>query len=206
MALLVLILLAMPPVRAMFESFMPLHMLVQLPLLAVLGVLVAQPLRARLAARLDRHDPYGIALLLIAVFMVAFWMLPRSLDAALDGLTMEAFKFVSIPLFIGIPLALAWQRLPLVARAFVYGNFLSMLAVLGWLYLAAPVRLCNYYADGEQTVTGKLLLLIALCGLLFWFWRALRGDASHHTHRSSSHDEGRRHRGGSRSRSICDIN
>lgn len=175
-ALLVLAVLALPPARAVLESYMPLHMLVQLPLLAVLGFVAGQTLRPRLAGLLDRYDPHGIALLLFAVFMIAFWMLPRSLDAAIDGLVMEAFKFVSIPLLIGVPLALAWRRLPLVARAFVYGNFLSMLAVLGWLYLAAPVRLCNYYADGEQVITGKLLLLIALSGLLSWFWQALRGD------------------------------
>jgi Na+/citrate or Na+/malate symporter len=170
------LLLALPPLRGLLESAMPLHMLVQLPLLALVGVLAGLRLRARLAAVLDRHDPHGIAMLLAAVFMTAFWMLPRSLDAAIETLPMEFFKFTSIPLLIGVPLALAWQRLHPVARAFVFGNFLSMLAVLGWLYLVAPVRLCNYYAVGEQALTGRLLLLIALICLLSWCWQALRGD------------------------------
>lgn len=169
------LLLATPLLRDVLESAMYLHMLVQLPLLAVLGALVILPWRKHLSPFQHRHDPRGIALLLLAIFMAAFWMLPRSLDAALETTTIELFKFISLPVLVGMPLVLAWSRLHVIARAFVFGNFLSMLAVLGWLYLAAPVRLCNFYADGEQVVTGKLLLLVALAGLLLWFARAVSG-------------------------------
>jgi len=103
---------------------------------------------------LERFDRHGIATILAALFTLAFWMLPRSLDAAL-----------------------AWPRLPGVARGFVFGNLLSMLAVLGWLYLAAPVRVCNFYLTGDQSLTGKGLLLLAAAGGLYWLVSAFSGGS-----------------------------
>ena len=76
-------------------------------------------------------------------------MLPRALDAALTNPLTEAAKFVSLPALVGLPLALAWQRLPIIGRGFILTNVISMLAVLGWLYIAAPVRICNNYLVGS---------------------------------------------------------
>ena len=45
-----------------------------------------------------------------------------------------------------------------------------MLAVLGWLYIVAPVRVCNNYLVNQQTVAGWLL--VAIAGLLFLAWTA----------------------------------
>ncbi len=161
--------------RTLFESSMPTHMLLQLPLLACAGVMFGSSLRPCADRLQDRFDPGGYALLLVALFMALFWMLPRSLDASIEYLAFDAIKLVTIPLLIGVPLALAWPRLHVIAQAFVFGKFISMLAVLGWLYLAAPVRVCNYYAADEQSMTGRLLLAIALALLLTWFFRVFTG-------------------------------
>ena len=124
---------------------------------------------------LERFDRHGIATILAALFTLAFWMLPRSLDAALADPFVDALKFLSVPALIGLPVALVWPRLPGVARGFVFGNLLSMLAVLGWLYLTAPVRVCNFYLIGDQSLTGKGLLLLAAAGGLYWLVSAFSG-------------------------------
>ncbi|WP_206609553.1 hypothetical protein [Thiohalobacter thiocyanaticus] len=173
----VYLLLATPPLRDWLEAGMVMHMLVQLPLLAGLGVLAVRRLPARLRNRLDRCNAAGVPLTLLALFAIAFWMLPRSLDAALNQPAMELAKFVSLPLLVGAPLALSWRRLPAVGRGFLWSNLLSMLVVLGWLYSAAPVRVCTNYLVDQQQLLGRGLLLLAL-GLALWLaGQVLFGDS-----------------------------
>lgn len=154
-------LLAMPSVRELLEARMALHMAVQLPLLAAVGWLLATALPSAVTKPLQSCNEHGIAGTVVAVLVALHWMLPRMLDAALAGGGVEAVKFVSLPLLVGLPLSLSWGRLNSVGRGFVLANLLSMLAVLGWLYLAAPVRVCSFYLIDQQAVLGRTLLGIA---------------------------------------------
>jgi hypothetical protein len=47
-------------------------------------------------------------------------------------------------------------------RGFVIANVLPMWAVVGWLYLAAPVRVCNFYLVEDQAVAGAGLLAASI--------------------------------------------
>jgi hypothetical protein len=67
-------------------------------------------------------------------------------------------KFVTLPLFVGAPLALSWDRLGFIGRGFVIANVLPMWAVVGWLYVVAPVRLCNFHLVEQQVAAGFGLL------------------------------------------------
>lgn len=174
------LLLAVPPLRGWLEAGMVSHMLVQLPLLVGLGAAAVAWLPAGWRRRLDGCNAAGLPLTLLAVFAAAFWMLPRSLDAALNGPAMEAAKFLSLPLLVGMPLALSWHRLPVIGRGFLWSNLISMLVVLGWLYSAAPVRVCTNYLVDQQQLLGRSLLLLAL-GLALWLaGRVLFGGGPGH--------------------------
>lgn len=155
------LLMASPMLRAYMESFMVGHMLVQMPLLVTIGFFAAALLPMHLRGWLQQFNGGGVPFALLAVFASAFWMLPRSLDGALTLWEMEAAKFITLPLLIGMPLALSWQRLSTPARGFIWSNLLSMLIVLGWLYTVAPIRICNSYLVGQQQLLGKSLLLLA---------------------------------------------
>lgn len=176
-------LLATPPVRALLESLMAAHMLVQLPLLAALGAYAVQLLPAGLRLRLDACNGGGVPFTLLALFAAAFWMLPRSLDGALNHDHLELAKFISLPLLLGAPLALSWRRLTAVGRGFLWSNLLSMLIVLGWLYSVAPIRVCTNYLVDQQALLGRSLLFLAaalallLAGRLFIGGRARRDAA-----------------------------
>jgi hypothetical protein len=167
--------LALPPLRAGLESEMALQMTVQLPLLAVVGGLIARGLRGCEPRWLRDADRYGLPGTIFAIFSLAVWMLPRSLDGALADPLVEAAKFVSLPLFLGLPLASSWQRLPGLGRGFLAANFLSMLGTLGGLYLAAPVRLCAYYRLDQQQASGRALIALAVGIGLFALFAALFG-------------------------------
>lgn len=160
--------LLIPAIRIWLESSMTTHMLLQIPLLVATGFATSRLLPENLQSRLLNTVGGALPCLVIAIFASSFWMLPRSLDAALVNPFTEIGKFLSIPLFIGMPLALAWRRLSILGRGFVWANFYSMLAVLGWLYIAAPVRVCNSYLVNEQVSTGWLMVKLAL--LLFIWW------------------------------------
>jgi hypothetical protein len=144
------------------------HMLVQLPLLALAGALLASPFRASLDRLVDRIDPSGIATALVAVFASGYWMLPRALDSALADPVMEAVKFLSLPLLVGAPVVVCRERLSSIAAGFFVANVLSMWAAAGWLYRAYPARLCNFYLIDDQIRAGDALLWISVTLAALW--------------------------------------
>ena len=159
---LVLVALAVPPVRHALESVMYAHMLVQIPLLAVAGILGASVLPASLKARVREWNRGGVSGTLLALLVSSWWMVPRALDWALASPLMEAAKFTTLPLLVGASIALSWSPLGSMGRGFVVANVLPMWAVVGWLYIAAPVRVCNYYLVDQQVVAGAGLLSAAI--------------------------------------------
>lgn len=160
--------LATPVARTALEAAMSTHMLLQIPLLAAAGVLLARLLPARRQDALLAACGGALPCVVLALFASSYWMLPRALDAALGDPLTEAAKFISLPLLVGLPLALAWRQLTAIGRGFVWTNFISMLAVLGWLYIAAPVRVCNNYLVDDQANAGWLMVKLAV--LLFAGW------------------------------------
>jgi hypothetical protein len=153
-AVILFALLAMPAVRHALERVMFAHMLVQIPLLALVGVIGARAIPPALRERFATWNRGGVSGALLALIASSWWMVPRALDWALASPFMEAAKFVTLPLFVGAPLALSWSPLGRMGRGFVIANVLPMWAVVGWAYIVAPVRVCNYYLVDQQVVTG----------------------------------------------------
>jgi hypothetical protein len=160
--------LAAQPVRTSLEAAMITHMLVQLPLLALAGALLAFPFRTRLQGLLGRIDPSGIASALLAVLASSYWMLPRALDAALTDPVAETAKILSLPLLVGVTVLGCRKRLSTIATGFFIANVLSMWAAAGWLYRVSPVRLCNSYLIEDQIRAGDALLWISIALALLW--------------------------------------
>src|SRR5262249_10521266 len=77
---------------AWLESDMARHMLVEFPLLAALGAGLAQVL----AFDLKPVDRYGLTGWTFASLVLAFWMIPAALDAALGSAAMNAVKYASV--------------------------------------------------------------------------------------------------------------
>ena len=146
--------LATPWLRDGLEDVMALHMLVQIPLLAIAGALATIGMPRRWRERIDEWNRRGLAGTLLALLASSWWMVPRALDLALASPAMEIFKFASLPVLVGAPIALSWRALGPVGRGVVIGNVLPMWAVVGWLYVAAPVRVCNYYLVDQQVTAG----------------------------------------------------
>jgi hypothetical protein len=162
-----LIILAVPPVRQVMEGDMALHMLLQFPLILLAGWLLARGLSEQARAILHKWNHAGIAGLLLSSIVLMYWMIPRALDMVLSSSILECCKFLTMVLA-GVALELSWRTSGVIVRGFFLGNVLPMMMVAGWLYVAAPVRICNAYLVDDQSRTGSGLLALAIAGSLIW--------------------------------------
>lgn len=168
LSLMLMLILIIPPVREKLEMSMTTHVALQLGGLAIAGWFMGAALRRRVAHVSRILNSNGLCGLAICLFAALFWMLPRTLDDALGDPRIEVAKFLTIPLLVGFPLALSWPCLSPIMRGFLKASLISKLMVLGWIYAAAPVRLCTSYFQSDQIILGELLVLLA--GVLAVAW------------------------------------
>src|SRR5580765_5213881 len=103
--------LALAGMREALERVMATHMLVQIPLLGLAGALAATGLKPEWKRRIDAWNLGGVSGIVLALIASSWWMVPRALDLALASPAMELTKLVTLPLFVGAPLALSWNHL-----------------------------------------------------------------------------------------------
>lgn len=176
------IVLALPPLRALLEASMSLHMLAQFPLLMLGGFLLAGHVPAAWSARLQRWNAYGISGLVLVALVLSLAMIPRLLDLALVDPAIEAAKWLAL-VAAGAALRGSWQRAGLVVQGFFLFNVLPMMGVAGQLYQDSPLRLCNAYLLDDQLWLGQALVVIAFAVAFAWmaqlFVVLARRDAGH---------------------------
>jgi hypothetical protein len=160
------ILLLIPPIRSFMESVMVLHMLIQLPMLIVVGYLLGDLLMRKVPHVFSKGNENGVPGIILIFSITMYWMLPRALDEALTFPIHEVFKFISLPL-VGILLADSWRKIKPLGQAFIYFNYLSMFALMAWLYLDSPIQICNNYLVVQQKVLGWGFLLITAFMVLY---------------------------------------
>ena len=139
-----------------------------IPVLVTVGVLAGLSLHPRVVQVIQHYNTGGIPGILLTTFTLAFWMIPRWLDASLTSLIAEWAKYTSLVFLAGVPLQLSWNRLHPIARGVVKIELLSMLFRLGWLYLISPDRLCNNYLLNDQIHLGQGMLLVGAALSLTW--------------------------------------
>jgi len=157
--------LLVPPVRHALEASMTAQMLLQMPLLVYVGWWLRRALPECIVSITAIWNHSGVAGLVLTSVAAAVWMLPRSLDAALALPWVAAAKYLSVPLLIGVPLAVSWPRAGFIVRGVFLLEFIATAYRVGWLYLSWPERLCSNYLLGDQQRLGEYLVLIgaALC-------------------------------------------
>lgn len=172
-ALALLCLLALPGARQFLEASMTRHMLVQFPLLALTGFLLARALPPRWLVAMNRWNGYGISGLFAVALILAILMIPRVLDLALVDGRVELAKWLAL-LGCGAALRLSWQPAGFLVQGFFLGNVLPMTAVVGYLFESSPVRVCNAYLLDDQARLGQRLIWITAAIALVWLARMTR--------------------------------
>ena len=170
------LLIALTPAGSFLEASLLSHVLVEIPLLIFIGITIGSLMRQRMPRILDS---ISIPCVLLASFTLVFWMIPRWLDASLNDEFVAFIKYTSVPLLIGIPLALCWRNLHPIARGVVKIEFLAMLFRLGWIYLVAPDRLCNNYLLSEQQQLGNMLIILGFLVGMIWLGQVFFISSEH---------------------------
>jgi hypothetical protein len=149
---------------AWLEIDMARHMLLEFPLLMAFGAGLAS---MRVDFLIQGFDRYGLTGWTFASLVVAFWMIPAALDAALAAQVVNCAKYVSF-IAAGFVLRSAMRRSPVVLEAFFIGNLVWMAATVGLVYQTVETQLClNYLADSQQRA-GRGLVVAAIAVLISW--------------------------------------
>lgn len=152
---------AAPPLTDWLKLELARHILAQFPMLLGAGYCFGRVSANRWEVA-RKEAPLGTApALVLAGFSLAFWMMPRWLDAAVDHAPVDTAKLLSLTLLAGFPLGWAWPRVSPLVQLFVWANGVSMLFVMGWFYLSAPYRLCNNYLQSDQATLGLWLMCLS---------------------------------------------
>lgn len=169
--------LAAPGPRAALEQSLVAHALVQMPLLVAVGWLIGAAFRGGEKSAHGDWNRHGLAGALLAAFTVVFWLLPVSMDRAVQAWPWDLAKFLALPILAGVPLARSWWRLPVAGRALIHIQLIPMLVVMGWVYDVAPRRLCSSYRFDQQDTFAEALWLAAAGVAVLGVLRVLRGRA-----------------------------
>lgn len=166
----------LPSAAAFWKSSLPLHVLVQYPLLLGAGVLCGAAVARRRPYKQGELRLEGLAAVLLGCFVMSFWMLPRWVDAAALDASIDTAKVASLVLLVGLPWGWGWYQMEPLARGFLVANGISMLFALGILYRSAPVRLCSAYLLDEQYDLGLGMIAIAAVATSIIAARLMAGD------------------------------
>ncbi|MUV38552.1 hypothetical protein JNUCC1_02406 [Lentibacillus sp. JNUCC-1] len=159
MGFLMYMILILPFVSDWMEARMIVHMLLQMPLLIVAGYWMGKGIIPHTRRFWVKWNAAGGPGILVFVFITMYWMLPRAMDEALVLSHVEWFKFISLPIA-GICLFDSWKKSSGIIKSFVFLNYLSMFALMGWLYIDSPIQLCNNYLETQQRLLGWGFVLI----------------------------------------------
>lgn len=148
------------------------HMLVELPLLFVIGWLSARAGGGPHGQRWRRWQPYRLAMLLAALLATSVWMLPVALDYAVLHPAVMALKVASL-LGAGFLCGVSWGPAGLVLQGFFMFNWAWMTVTSGLLYQDAPQQLCSVYLSEQQGMAGVGLVTLGATLLTLWLLDAI---------------------------------
>jgi hypothetical protein len=165
--LVLLIGLMLPPVARLMESVMIIHMHMQMPMLVIAGYFMARLFQLRFPQFFNKYNVDGKPGIFLFIIIMAYWMLPRTMDEALTVETVEIFKFASLPFLAGIPLRDSWKKLSKAWKNNIITLFTVIFLGMGWLYIQTNDQLCNNYLVIDQVILGWGFITMAISMLIY---------------------------------------
>lgn len=150
------------PIR-LIQTNMPLHMLVQLPALLILGFLLNHYLTSKWLETSSLS--IQVAKWLWTYFSIFFWILPINVDHVLQYAHWDWLKLLSLVL--AGYLLKGFLQSNNVIKLFFMGGLSMMLLFMGIFYQETELRLCSGYLQDAQQTTGFGLMLFGFATLFF---------------------------------------
>jgi len=158
-------LLSVWPMRTLIVNGMFWHMDFQMPLLILAGA--SFKIDYALPEMLDKTNLFGLTSFFATQTILAYWMLPLSVDKAIIDWRYDVVKIVSL-VICGYLIKVSFKRATTVIEIFFLGFFISMTIVVGYFYMTSPTRLCNVYTLDSQILAGQGLIVIAVFLSITW--------------------------------------
>jgi hypothetical protein len=160
-----------PTFKFLLASSMVFHMLVQIPLLVLTGYLFTKTTTKKYYLKEKSYGIYVYTGFWFWILMcMMFWMLPISLDKAVQNGYWDVFKIFTL-LISGLLVRPALKA-PIVLSLFFVGNLVLMLFSVGYFYLETEQRLCNSYLMESQKATGICMIVVAIAMSLAFAWKS----------------------------------
>lgn len=167
--LVLILFLAIPFMRDLFESYMFLHMHMQMMMLFIGGLLLAPFFQKKLPNFFEKFNKNGVPFMIIFITIIIYWMLPRVMDEALELWYVELFKFISLPLLAGVTLRDSFPKLKTAGRFGFMFLTAAVFSITGLAYTFSESQLCNSYLIADQISVGIGLIAIGIGILGFIF-------------------------------------
>ncbi len=165
--LILYVFLMLPPVIHLSESIMAIHMHMQMPLLAVVGILMTPFLQKKFPNFFNTWNEHGFPGILLFLIVFSYWLIPRAMDDAMTLPYVEVFKFISWPFLIGVPLRDSWTKISLTYKNITLTILAVLYLLMAGVYIFSPDQLCNNYLIVDQRTLGWSFLLGAFCFIIY---------------------------------------
>ncbi|MFA5573617.1 MAG: hypothetical protein WC994_01045 [Brumimicrobium sp.] len=140
-----------------FTYTMPRHQIIQLPLMFLLGVLLAQAFHSWRVKDLG----WAISGLIFIFSSIIFWMLPHSVDKAV--IEPEFNKLMHVNMIIsGALLVAIYRELIFEVKIFFLGMLSAKLGAAGVIMKVFNLLLCSSFDIRQQKETGNYFIFLAL--------------------------------------------
>ncbi|WP_026700654.1 hypothetical protein [Salibacterium aidingense] len=160
--------LVLPPVAALLESIMIVHMHMQMPLLVLSGIFMARFFQIHFPRFFEKWNKNGVPGVLLFMVIWSYWMIPRMMDETLSVQAVEVFKFISLPFLAGVSLRDSWSKLGSSAQSMVFVFLTVVFLFMAWIYIGADKQICNNYLEVEQKTLGWGSLAFALIMIIYF--------------------------------------
>jgi len=175
--LILYIFLMLPPVAALAESVMVIHMHMQMPLFIIAGMLMAPFFQRKLPAFFEKWNANGVPGIILFMIIITYWLLPRAMDEALTIPAIEIFKFIGLPFLAGVPLRDSWKKLNTLGKNIIFVTISILFGIMAYLYIFSDAQICNNYLVVEQKTLGWAFLFTAVA-IMVYFLQSLFIDPS----------------------------
>ncbi len=159
------------PLNHWLSQTMPRHQLIQLPLMLVIGLFIGYQNKNINITNL----PWGIAILILALFSLMFWMLPRSIDLTVVYPWFNRVMHLHI-VGVGFFISLVFRNIMFEVQMAFLLMLSAMLIATGAVLKTFAILLCSSFTIEQQHETGLYLLsfgILLFVVTLFLFFKGL---------------------------------
>lgn len=155
-----------PPLEMYFQATMSRLMLIQIPLLILLGFIAGKSIKYGK----NSWNYLGLNGLIFFMGSLSFWMLPSSFDEIIFNNFIKYAMYIDM-IFAGFMLEKSLLHMNFITKISFCSYLLAMLASMGILYFNARFLICGAFTIDQQQILGRNLIIasfILFIFMLYW--------------------------------------